>query len=251
LKAVHVVPGVTAREMCSYFWDVRYRMDWEFTIDQAPTVLEVCGDDTVVLYQVYKRVWPTTQRDSVFWSHIRQVSTRFPPGQSKDNSTSSVDGTRTHHRSLSVDSWSRPEERTVHPVGLDLVSRLPALLGQTGAHGSDDVDGVLDSWMVVNMSTDYLADKVPPSTSPTIRLGLDVILYCQTVLAPVADKTSTRNLFSRDRLRTRLVYIANINPGGWVPAAGLRTLARREYPRFLKRFSAYVQEQTRDKRPMF
>lgn len=51
-QAVHVVPGVTAREMCSYFWDVRYRMDWEFTIDQAPTVLEVCGDDTVVLHQV-------------------------------------------------------------------------------------------------------------------------------------------------------------------------------------------------------
>ncbi|KAF5398593.1 START domain protein [Paragonimus heterotremus] len=52
LQAVHVVQGVTAREMCTYFWDVQYRMDWEFTVDQAPTVLEVCGDDTVVLHQV-------------------------------------------------------------------------------------------------------------------------------------------------------------------------------------------------------
>ncbi|THD23381.1 Collagen type IV alpha-3-binding protein [Fasciola hepatica] len=252
LQAVHVVPGVTAREMCSYFWDVRYRMDWEFTIDQAPTVLEVCGDDTVVLHQVYKRVWPTTQRDSVFWSHIRQVSTRFPPTLTKGDNQPAGDVSRTHHRSLSVDSWTRPDAKVLtQSIRLDSVSRLPALLGQTEPRGSDDVDGVLDSWMVVNMSTDYQADKVPTSASPIIRLGLDVILYCQTVLVPASEKTSFGNLFSRDRLRTRLVYIANINPGGWVPAAGLRTLARREYPRFLRRFSAYVQEQTKDKPPMF
>lgn len=252
LQAVHVVPGVTAREMCSYFWDVRYRMDWEFTIDQAPTVLEVCGDDTVVLHQVYKRVWPTTQRDSVFWSHIRQVSTRFPHKETKGDNQPSSDGPRTcHHRSLSVDSWTRMDAKTIPSTHLDSVSRLPALLGQTGPRDSDDVDGVLDSWIVVNMSTDYQADKVPPSTSPIIRLGLDVILYCQTVLVPASEHSTSGLPFSRDRLRTRLVYIANINPGGWVPAAGLRTLARREYPRFLKRFSAYVQEQTREKPPMF
>lgn len=143
------------------------------------------------------------------------------------------------------------DAKTIPPTHLDSVSRLPALLGQIGPRDSDDVDGVLDSWIVVNMSTDYQADKVPPSTSPIIRLGLDVILYCQTVLVPASEHSISGGLFSRDRLRTRLVYIANINPGGWVPAAGLRTLARREYPRFLKRFSAYVQEQTREKPPMF
>lgn len=47
-----MVPGVTAREICNYFWAVQYRMDWEITVDQAPTVMEVCGDDTVVLHQV-------------------------------------------------------------------------------------------------------------------------------------------------------------------------------------------------------
>lgn len=198
LQAVHTVHGVTAREMCSYFWDVEYRMDWEFTIDQAPRVIEVCGDDTVVLYQVYKRVWPTTQRDSLFWSHIRQVTT------------------------ASTDLPNRPL--------------------------TNDGLVVLDSWMVVNRSTDFLKDKVTASSTPMIRLGLDVVLYCQTVTDSHSVQLDT---IPRDRLWTRLVYMANINPGGWVPVAGLRTLARREYPRFLRRFSAYVQEQTRDKSAFF
>lgn len=43
---------MTAREMCEAFWDVQYRLDWEITVDHAPTVLEVCGDDTVLQYQV-------------------------------------------------------------------------------------------------------------------------------------------------------------------------------------------------------
>ncbi|CAF5041884.1 unnamed protein product, partial [Rotaria sp. Silwood1] len=33
------------------------------------------------------------------------------------------------------------------------------------------------------------------------------------------------------------------NPGGWVPSAALRGVAKREYPRFLKRFTSYVVEQ--------
>ncbi|KER21222.1 hypothetical protein T265_10410 [Opisthorchis viverrini] len=205
LQAVHTVPGVTAREICTYFWDVQYRMDWEFTVDRPPTVLEVCGDDTVVLHQVYKRVWPTTQRDSLFWSHLRQVSVPF-------QSSSEGNG----------------------PVTSDRVT-------------------VLDSWMVVNMSTDYLSEKIAESSTPMIRLGLDVVLFCQTVIDSSVAITHNVSIDSlpRDRLRTRLVYVANINPGGWVPAAGLRTLARREYPRFLKRFSAYVQEQTREKTALF
>ncbi|GAA50299.1 goodpasture-antigen-binding protein kinase, partial [Clonorchis sinensis] len=205
LQAVHTVPGVTAREICTYFWDVQYRMDWEFTVDRPPTVLEVCGDDTVVLHQVYKRVWPTTQRDSLFWSHLRQVSVPFQPSSEGNSSVTS-----------------------------DRVT-------------------VLDSWMVVNMSTDYLSEKIAESSTPMIRLGLDVVLFCQTVIDSSLAITHNISIDSlpRDRLRTRLVYVANINPGGWVPAAGLRTLARREYPRFLKRFSAYVQEQTREKTALF
>lgn len=33
------------------------------------TVLEKISDDTLVFLQVHKRIWPTAQRDALFWSH--------------------------------------------------------------------------------------------------------------------------------------------------------------------------------------
>ncbi|XP_067935028.1 ceramide transfer protein-like isoform X2 [Watersipora subatra] len=75
LKAVHHVQGVTGHELCHYFWDNSVRMEWEGTLDSTATV-EVVSEDTVITHQVHKRVWPTTQRDSVFWSHIRHVPSK-------------------------------------------------------------------------------------------------------------------------------------------------------------------------------
>lgn len=59
--------------MCHYFWDPKVRMEWEGTLDSTNT-LEAVSDDTVITHQVHKRVWPTTQRDALFWSHIRHVA---------------------------------------------------------------------------------------------------------------------------------------------------------------------------------
>lgn len=36
-------------------------------------VVEEIDADTLVFHQVHKRVWPATQRDAVFWSHMRRV----------------------------------------------------------------------------------------------------------------------------------------------------------------------------------
>ena len=36
-------------------------------------VLETIADDTVVILQIHKRVWPASQRDALFWSHVRRV----------------------------------------------------------------------------------------------------------------------------------------------------------------------------------
>ena len=40
------------------------------TLDST-SVVEWMSKDTNVSYQVYKRVWPATQRESLFWSTIR------------------------------------------------------------------------------------------------------------------------------------------------------------------------------------
>ena len=43
------------------------------TLDSTK-IIEVLDPQTVVFYQVHKRVWPAAQRDSCFWSHIRSFT---------------------------------------------------------------------------------------------------------------------------------------------------------------------------------
>lgn len=42
------------------------------TVEQMK-VLETIADDTLVILQIHKRVWPASQRDALFWSHVRRV----------------------------------------------------------------------------------------------------------------------------------------------------------------------------------
>ena len=46
-------------------------------------------------------------------------------------------------------------------------------------------------------------------------------------------------------------FSLSVNPGGWAPASVLRAVYKREYPKFLKRFTAYVSDATKDKEIMF
>ncbi|CAD6201374.1 GSCOCG00000176001-RA-CDS [Cotesia congregata] len=72
LKACHVVKGVTAREVCQIFFSPEYRSGWETTLEDM-TIAETISNDTLVFLQTHKRIWPASQRDALFWSHIRSV----------------------------------------------------------------------------------------------------------------------------------------------------------------------------------
>lgn len=48
-----------------------------------------------------------------------------------------------------------------------------------------------------------------------------------------------------------MLCLCAVNPGGWAPASVLRAVAKREYPKFLKRFTSYVQEKTAGKPILF
>ena len=41
-------------------------------------VLDKISPDTLVFLQIHKRVWPTAQRDALFWSHIRKIDCDHP-----------------------------------------------------------------------------------------------------------------------------------------------------------------------------
>ncbi|CAG5029501.1 unnamed protein product [Parnassius apollo] len=169
LKAMHKVRGVSAREMCHYFFNPRYRYEWETTLETM-TIVEQVSADALVFHQTFKRIWPASQRDALFWSHVR------------------------------------------------------ASRGNTYA--------------VTNHSTsnpDY-----PPNAGACIRLFVTVCLACRSSW-PAGEQPS------RDNITTSIAYCSTVNPGGWAPAGVLRAVYKREYPKFLKRFTSYVVDQCRGK----
>ncbi|XP_046969936.1 ceramide transfer protein [Vanessa cardui] len=169
LKAMHKVHGVSAREMCHYFFNPRYRYEWETTLETM-NIVEAISTDALVFHQTFKRIWPASQRDALFWSHVRAA----------------------------------PQH----------------------------------TYAVTNHSTtnaDY-----PSNSGACIRLFVTVCLACRT--AWPAGEAPTR-----DNITTSIAYCSTVNPGGWAPAGVLRAVYKREYPKFLKRFTNYVVEQCRDK----
>ncbi|KAF7661073.1 hypothetical protein LDENG_00268860 [Lucifuga dentata] len=101
-----------------------------------------------------------------------------------------------------------------------------------------------DTWLVCNFSVDH--DSAHP-TNRCVRAKINVAMICQTLVSPPeGDKE-----ISRDNILCKITYVANVNPGGWAPASVLRAVAKREYPKFLKRFTSYVQEKTAEKPILF
>uniref|UniRef100_A0AAX7W7A0 Ceramide transfer protein n=1 Tax=Astatotilapia calliptera TaxID=8154 RepID=A0AAX7W7A0_ASTCA len=101
-----------------------------------------------------------------------------------------------------------------------------------------------DTWLVCNFSVDH-ENALP--TSRCVRAKINIAMICQTLVSPPdGDKE-----ISRDNILCKITYVANVNPGGWAPASVLRAVAKREYPKFLKRFTSYVQEKTAGKPILF
>ncbi|KAJ0174033.1 hypothetical protein K1T71_010179 [Dendrolimus kikuchii] len=169
LKAMHKVRGVSAREMCHYFFNPRYRYEWETTLETM-TIVEEISSDAMVFHQTFKRIWPASQRDALFWSHVR--------------SSSDYAYAVTNHSTTNVD--------------------------------------------------------YPANTGACIRLFVTVCLACRSTY-PAGEQPT------RDNVTTSIAYCSTVNPGGWAPAGVLRAVYKREYPKFLKRFTNYVVQQCRDK----
>ncbi|CAI5437414.1 unnamed protein product [Caenorhabditis angaria] len=174
LKATHCVKGVTALEFMHYFYDARYKMQWDHTLDSM-SVVENISSDAVVLHQKHKTVWPAAPRESLFVSHIRRV---------------------------------------------DHMKR----------------DGAHDLYIVCN--TDIKRPDVPLGSSSSVRVGLTVSMICETI---VKNPEKSRKL-TRDDVTCNIIYVSQVHPGGWVPTAALRHVYKKEYPKFLRTFTEFVQK---------
>lgn len=181
LKAVHQIRGATAHEMAHHFWSPDVRFEWETTLEQV-TVIDRISEDTLLFLQLHKRVWPTAQRDALFWSHIREISKTDP--------------------------------------------------ANGNAH---------DTWIVCNKSTEH---PDAPNDGKCVRVDLEICFVCQTYIDPPPAEGEP---ITRDNLLTKIIYCSVVNPGGWAPASVLRTVYKREYPKFLKRFTQYVVDKSADR----
>ncbi|KAK6305152.1 ceramide transfer protein [Coregonus clupeaformis] len=101
-----------------------------------------------------------------------------------------------------------------------------------------------DTWLVCNFSVDH--DNAQ-TTNRCVRAKINIAMICQTLVSPPEGDRE----ISRDNLTCKITYVANVNPGGWAPASVLRAVAKREYPKFLKRFTGYVQDKTAGKPILF
>uniref|UniRef100_A0A8C5WSY5 Ceramide transporter 1 n=1 Tax=Laticauda laticaudata TaxID=8630 RepID=A0A8C5WSY5_LATLA len=101
-----------------------------------------------------------------------------------------------------------------------------------------------ETWIVCNFSVEH--DSVP-TTNRCVRAKINIAMICQTLVSPPEGNKK----ISRDNILCKITYVANVNPGGWAPASVLRAVAKREYPKFLKRFTSYVQEKTARKSILF
>ncbi|XP_002734918.1 ceramide transfer protein-like [Saccoglossus kowalevskii] len=182
LKAVHRVQGISAHEMCYYFFDGGCRMEWNVTLEYGE-VIEPLSDDCLIWHETIKRVWPTAQRDCVYCSHFRK---------------------------LSMDDGNDP-----------------------------------GTYLVCNFSIDH---PDLPISSKCVRAKINIGMFCQTIIDPPVAKGEE---VPRENVWCKITYTAHVNPGGWAPASVLRAMYKREYPRFLRKFSSYVGKRVEDNEVMW
>ncbi|XP_061624047.1 ceramide transfer protein-like isoform X5 [Phyllopteryx taeniolatus] len=112
-----------------------------------------------------------------------------------------------------------------------------------------DWETTIENFNVVETLSDnaVIVYQTHKPSNRCVRAKINVAMICQTLVSPPeGDKE-----LSRDNILCRITYVANVNPGGWAPASVLRAVAKREYPKFLKRFTSYVQEKTSGKPILF
>lgn len=64
-----VLQGISANEVINFFFDKETRLEWEGTLESAD-LIETLTEDTMIFHQLHKRVWPSTQRETLFCSHL-------------------------------------------------------------------------------------------------------------------------------------------------------------------------------------
>ena len=104
----------------------------------------------------------------------------------------------------------------------------------------------IDTFMVTNFSLEHEEAPINEiNKNNMVRVFINICMICQTFKKDVTREAT------RDNIYTKVIYISQVDPGGWVPPAALRKVYSKEYPRFLKKFSKYVTEKTKNLKQLY
>lgn len=112
-------------------------------------ILEKISPDAMVFLQTHKRVWPATQRDALFWSHMRQITDKADEGA---HDTWVVCNNSVDHQSFPVSTTVFKCQKTIEVTLVSLSPSLSLLITASqhwqlhphlpdGDHGLPDVRG--------------------------------------------------------------------------------------------------------------
>lgn len=206
IKIFHVVPNVTAAEVADHFYCLDVRLKWEVMIEKL-NIIESHGNNMTVVHQIHKRVWPSSQRDLCYLSHrIDNFSHDYSP----------------------LNETFKKSVECLRETG-------SKFLLQKGLTPSNVALPVGEPKLVFNYSVDH---ESAPVTSNYIRAKINVILLAQTfaIMSNSGEQPSEINS-KRPELFTCFFYNSFTNLGGWVPHSVIIAVGKREYHRFLQRFS--------------
>ena len=179
MRATYIAKGISAYELTHVFFHKDTRLSWENTIESLQT-LEELDPWTTIYKHMHKRIWPSTQRQTIFCSNICKLSNAVSPENS---------------------------------------------LG--------------DTYFVINFSVEHPEAK---EVSKYIRMRVNISLTCQTF----SDKNVIEDQYgslTRDDINCKMIYTADVHPGGWVPPAVVRNIGKRELTKFMKKISSFCYQQ--------
>lgn len=253
VRAEAIFDGMSAQEICTFYVDTKYRKSWESLVDTCVDVDRDPGGNTAVVYAQYKKSFFATSRDLLNCVHARSLTGRFAPsptpgcsggagaagsagaagaaGAAVDTAMGSAGRNKTtesipqsfRNRTKSIsssgyDSGSSPDIDASGGGGAAWSSSMPGDSG--GGGGGGDASR---PWISVTFSCTH--DAHPPLDG-WIRMDTKTWLIATNEYAPDFDPNNPK----RSTIRSKIEYIADVDPGGWVPSSMVKSMTKKTFP---------------------
>ena len=265
IKAEAVFDGMSAQEVCQFYVDTRHRKSWETLVDTCTDVAREDDGNTAITYAKYKKSFIASPRDSLLCVHTRSLEGRYSTssptpadGANADgNSGSGGDDGDCDARTFSGGVRDRTQSGSSSGYGSGAGG--DAGPGSAAAGVAAGADGELappEDPDAATTASKRWCSRIPGSSNDASRPWISTTYSCDHDAHPaqagwvrmdsktwlIASNQYDCNFDAsnpqRTSIRAKIVYTADINPGGWVPTALVRSLTKKSFPAAIKALGA-------------